>query len=207
MGECIESVLTQTLGNFELILVDDGSTDGSDAALTAFLRKDPRVRILSQPQQGVSVARNVGMKGARGIFVYLLDSDDLVHPQLLERSVGALNADSTTDFVRFGYVPFPEEVSGMGQKFWGLRAEECLKRARWAVPILDFLAEEDFHLPVVWRWVYRRSAIGNLRFVPGQRYEDIVFTWRFLKKARAGLSLPIPLHAYRLRQARSPTAG
>ena len=75
---CLSSVISQTHKDIEIILVDDGSTDGSQDIIHSFAAKDDRIVVLSQPNQGVSVARNTGIKAARGEYIFFVDSDDVV---------------------------------------------------------------------------------------------------------------------------------
>ncbi len=79
---CIESILQQTYADFELILVDDGSTDGSDALCDQV--NDARVKVIHQKNQGVSAARNTGLKKAVGQYIMFVDSDDTIEPNMLE---------------------------------------------------------------------------------------------------------------------------
>lgn len=87
----IRSVLEQTTQDFELIVVDDGSTDGTVERARAF-ETDPRVRVFRQPNRGPSAARNTGIVNARGSYVSMLDADDLWLPEYLEVMGGALDA-------------------------------------------------------------------------------------------------------------------
>lgn len=82
---CVQSVLGQTYRNFELILVDDGSKDKSRAICESRGAHDPRIRVLVQEHRGVSAARNAGIRAARGEYLFFLDSDDAIHPSLLEQ--------------------------------------------------------------------------------------------------------------------------
>lgn len=81
---CIQSVLEQTYQHFELILIDDGSKDTSKTICTKMCSLDKRIHLVSQCHQGVSVARNKGIKAAKGDYLFFLDSDDMIHPCLLE---------------------------------------------------------------------------------------------------------------------------
>lgn len=85
LSESIEAVLAQTLTDFELICVDDGSTDDSLAVLRSYAQKDERVRVLTQKNQYAGVARNNGMAASRGDYLVFLDSDDLFEPEMLEK--------------------------------------------------------------------------------------------------------------------------
>lgn len=88
VGTAIASVLAQTFQNFELIIVDDGSTDGSARQIAQF--QDARIRLLRQENLGLSAARNTGLRAARGEFVALLDGDDCWHPEKLAQHVSHL---------------------------------------------------------------------------------------------------------------------
>jgi glycosyltransferase involved in cell wall biosynthesis len=94
VGPAIESVLRQTRPDFELIIVDDGSTDDTASRVQPFLR-DRRIRLISQPNLGPAAARNAALMQARGRYVSLLDSDDLWLPRYLEAMAATLDADAT----------------------------------------------------------------------------------------------------------------
>jgi CDP-glycerol glycerophosphotransferase len=97
LAEALDSVLTQSLHNLELIAVDDGSTDGSLDILRRYERRDPRVRVFSQSNSGQGIARNVGVSHARGEFLTFVDSDDTVPPQSFSHMVAMLRR-SGSDF-------------------------------------------------------------------------------------------------------------
>ena len=84
LSECLNSVLEQTHQNFEIICVNDGSTDGSLNILNSWALYDKRIKIINQENQGQSAARNKGLDVARGKYIFFLDSDDFIHPQTLE---------------------------------------------------------------------------------------------------------------------------
>ena len=81
---CLASLSAQTLTEFELILVDDGSPDGCGALCDAAAAGDPRVRVIHRPNGGLSAARNSGLAIARGSYLAFVDSDDTVHPDYLK---------------------------------------------------------------------------------------------------------------------------
>ncbi len=85
ISECVESVCTQTYSLLELILVDDGSSDNSREICMKISEKDSRIQLIQVDHRGVSAARNVGIKVAKGSYLIFLDSDDVIHPQLLEK--------------------------------------------------------------------------------------------------------------------------
>ncbi|WP_295940084.1 glycosyltransferase [uncultured Alistipes sp.] len=123
----IDSILSQTYRDFELILVDDGSSDGSSGICDEYAGRDARVVVLHQQNGGICRARNAGLKVARGRYVGFSDHDDLVKPDMLERSV-AMCLEHDADLVKFGkrvqYISVDgkllrEDVSGFEYKVYG----------------------------------------------------------------------------------------
>lgn len=98
----IKNVLAQTYKNFEIILSDDGSTDGSYEECWKWALKDSRIRVIHQENKGAGAARNHGIEEAMGDFVYFFDIDDEISPNLLEYCVKTMN-EQNVDFLCFGY--------------------------------------------------------------------------------------------------------
>ena len=85
LHKCVDGILSQTFSDFEVLLVDDGSPDGSGAICDSYLAKDSRVQVIHQHNQGQAAARNHAIIQAQGEWVCFVDSDDLIHPQMLQR--------------------------------------------------------------------------------------------------------------------------
>lgn len=100
VSKCIESILKQTFTDFELLLVNDGSKDGSLAILEEYAAKDSRIEIINKVNGGLSDARNVGMKKAQGKYIYFVDGDDFIEETLLEKCVNKLE-QTDSDMVMF----------------------------------------------------------------------------------------------------------
>ena len=98
---CLDSVLSQTFSDYEVILVDDGSPDGSPAICEEYASRDSRIQVIHKENGGLSSARNAGLDVARGQYIYFLDSDDTVEPNLLDRLVGLM--EEGLDLVGFRY--------------------------------------------------------------------------------------------------------
>ncbi|MBR5438191.1 MAG: glycosyltransferase, partial [Clostridia bacterium] len=107
INQCIDSILAQTLTDFEIICVDDGSTDGTVDILRRYAEADSRVRIIEQKNQYAGVARNNGLAAAQGEYVIFLDSDDFFHPEMLEKTCGAAD-EAQADAVVFGFRRFDD---------------------------------------------------------------------------------------------------
>ena len=99
IAEAIESVLAQTFSDFELLIVDDGSTDGTAAIARHFAERDHRIRLLQQENRGLAAARNTALEHARASALALLDSDDLWMPRFLEAQMAVLEARPEVDIV------------------------------------------------------------------------------------------------------------
>lgn len=104
LTRCVESILAQSLKEFELILVDDGSSDNSGEICDNYAQKDGRVKTIHQKNAGVSAARNAGLRLAQGDWVTFVDSDDIVLDGFLESLVAAVNRDERIDLAYCGYV-------------------------------------------------------------------------------------------------------
>jgi glycosyltransferase involved in cell wall biosynthesis len=92
VGQAIDSILGQTFEQFELVVVDDGSNDGTSAVIDDRVRRDPRIRLIRGPNAGTVTATSAGLAACRGRYVARMDGDDISHPDRLERQVGFLDA-------------------------------------------------------------------------------------------------------------------
>jgi GT2 family glycosyltransferase len=99
VGETLASVRSQTLGRWECVVVDDGSTDDTAAVVQSFARQDPRIRLIRQPNRGQAAAKNAGLRDARGRFIQFLDADDLIEPAKLAAQSDFLQLRPEVDLV------------------------------------------------------------------------------------------------------------
>lgn len=174
LAKCLDSVLNQTLKEIEVICINDGSTDNSLEILEEYSKKDSRLKIISQENQGISVARNAGFDISNGEYVAFIDSDDwLDNKDYYEKMYyGVKNNDADI------------AVSGI------IRGNE-----RYKVKILEYAQEittDDYYKKLeicdipdscfVWNKIYKKDKLSEigLRFTPGLIYEDIIFTPKVL---------------------------
>lgn len=108
VSKCIDSLLAQTLSTFELIVVNDGSTDGSEAVVSKYMQMDSRIQLLHQSNQGVSVARNLGIQYAKGEYMTFVDADDFLEIDYLEKLYRTVNQFKVSIVV----ANFKSEVDG-----------------------------------------------------------------------------------------------
>lgn len=192
IGRCLASIRQQTFADYEVIAVDDGSTDDSGSRLDAYAR-DPRIRVVHQPNRGQGAARNAALRLARGDYVLMVDADDFIHPRLLEFAVGA--AESwRSDFVAFDY----RKVSS--EEVEGVVAEWAYDQEVPQVVPLPSCAFDWFvgtrRTPTPWQILYRRSTLSGRFFPEGVIYEDVPFTLSYLYAPHRGVRLDRSLYGY-----------
>jgi len=95
ISECLDSLIRQTVLDWECIVVNDGSTDGTKKIVLAYIQKDPRIRMIEQPNQGLSAARNKGLREAKGDYIQFLDSDDAIKENKLKLQLDLLTQTTT----------------------------------------------------------------------------------------------------------------
>lgn len=184
LTDCLDSVLRQTMDDFEVICVDDGSTDGSGLILQEYAAKDSRVLIISQSNQGVSAARNKGLEAARGEYIYFLDSDDYIESDLLETACRELDSKNL-DLVFFDTHVFGER---------GIKQSEIDKRVTYYTMrgdysevstgedlLCHFLDNGDFNCSVCKQIVRKELlTVHHLRFYEGIINEDDLYTFQVI---------------------------
>lgn len=195
ISACLQSVCSQVDDSVEIIVINDGSTDGSLERIESFIKQtNQTVRVISQENQGISVARNNGIEASTGKYIALLDGDDLWAPSLWEK-IRPLIESSQTDLIEFNMkllyeydnkMNIPVITSSDGQfKIKSLNdLRETFLRSQW----------------YVWARIYKKDLFSNLRFPVGRRYEDIALLPEIYLSAKEVHSLTDELVIYRIRQ-------
>ncbi|MGN0502455.1 MAG: glycosyltransferase family 2 protein, partial [Ruminococcus sp.] len=111
LDECVDSVLNQTYSNFEIILVDDGSTDRSPRICDCYAKKDDRIKVIHKENGGLSSARNCGIRAMTGDYVLFLDSDDFWDNKKALDSLSKIIYEESADVVCYGYKEFDENTN------------------------------------------------------------------------------------------------
>lgn len=195
LAACLESLKAQGDLPIEVILVDDGSTDGSAAIAEAYVRDDARFHLLRRANGGASAARNTGLAAARGEYVAFVDSDDLVEAHSLPRLYGRA-VDERTDVV-MGNVWLCDEA---GQKLGLFEAQTDQDLGIHTGPDAFMeLMRRRCYLPMPFKYIYRRSYLERLawRFEEGIMHEDELWTPVVLRGARRVALTNVAYYRYR----------
>lgn len=190
LRKCLDSIVGQTYRNLEIILVDDGSTDGSGAICEEYAEKDARVRTFHQKNFGVSSARNRGLAAATGEFIGWVDSDDWIEPDMYEYLLKHQQREQSDITVcgRWEEYPYRSLQRGWAQERV-LNKEQALKQ----------LLENDVMQNFLWDRLWKRELFADQRFPEGRTYEDIAVMHRLFLRAEEVLCLPEAKYHYRQR--------
>lgn len=197
---CLDSILNSTYPDFEVILVDDGSTDGSGLICDQYQEWDNRIKVIHQQNNGISSARNAGLSCASGEFITFADADDFIHPLMLEAMKRAINSGDY-DFSMVGHCTGDEnelaaafsESSTMqlSGDYYELTQEAFLRG------LLDN-STVALKYNFVWNKLYKRSLIENMRFVK-TAIEDLEWNCRVCAAMNKAVVVPDKLYYYLFR--------
>ncbi|MFE4712061.1 glycosyltransferase family 2 protein [Paenibacillus sp. NPDC056722] len=178
----IESILNQSYKNIELIIVDDGSTDGSSAICDEYKQKDSRINVIHQKNSGVSAARNNGIINATGQYIQFVDSDDEIKSDMIKTMVDAIEKNKS-DLVICGYSVIGKQVFNSATRLYD--ATEFLVES-YLNPDISSLVLSS------WNMIFKSSILkdNNLRFDPSYVMgEDGLFTLDYLNKCEKVLTI------------------
>ncbi len=214
LSRCLDCIINQTYFNWECICVNDGSPDGSAHILREYCAKDKRFKVIDQENQGLSTARNTAMEALRGDYVIFVDSDDFIHPQLLEICVHqALRDDSDVVVFRHShlYRNLTRVLHFLNLKEYMPRFKRYDKeniptvttnnifsyatnRSHKKLPGID----NRFRVKhcQVWRNLYRASTIAGIKFYPGINFQDIPWWGEVLLHIEKATINNLPLYFY-----------
>lgn len=199
IATCIESILCQTMVDFELLLVDDGSTDNSSNICEEYARKDNRIKVLHQDNRGVSCARNLGLEKTEGKYICFIDADDWVEPNYLD-VISKQIADYDILFIGF-YFEY-EDGSSVQVSIGNLEArqvkskEECMVRLKSNVTGYNIFG-------YTWNKVFKANVIkeNKITFMNSVKFgEDELFTLVCCLCAHSLKVISTPVYHYRQRE-------
>jgi len=189
LHRCIDSILSQTYTDFELVLVDDGSPDNCGTICDECAAKDSRIHVIHQANGGLSAARNVGIDwsfaNSNSSWIYFADSDDWIHPKSLEVLLnGAEQTGMSVVVGGFGYTggesPAVDETA-LAAKVWKTE---------------DYFCKHNVNAVVAWGKLYRKESFCTIRYPVGKTREDEFTTYKVLFESEKVAVIDQPLYAY-----------
>lgn len=196
IGRCLDSILSQTISDFEVICVDDGSTDDSSDILARYAANDSRIQVLRQENAGPSKARNHGLSQARGSYVWFVDADDTIAETALEQLQEQVKLNNEPDVVIFSYDLEPPVDENTPR--W-LAEARVTRNALYPAFDPDALFSEPGATPFLWRYFLRTDFLHShdLWLWEGLHLgEDALFQFMSLPLARGIVFLNEPLYFY-----------
>lgn len=199
--KCVKSVCAQTYSNLEIILVDDGSTDGCAEICDTLALSDPRIVVIHKENGGLSDARNAGMEIMKGDYIGFVDGDDWIEPTMYEKLLKAcLEQDCLVSSCRYKEITDAQEAETFqnpGSEVSEQKDKEINDDARdfirgsICLPVYDAVLSyiKESAMPAIyhsaWSKLYHKDIVGNMRFIKGRKSEDIPFAGEIFAKIDA----------------------
>ena len=189
LKRCLNSIINQTYKNLEIILVNDGSPDNSEKIVNEYVKTDKRIKVIHQKNQGLSAARNSGLKIATGDFVTFVDSDDEIKPEMIEELLSAIEKTNSDIAICSFNETFP---NGKTKSFLKTK-EEKIYSTKSALKAM--LKEENFNLAATMK-LYSKNSLGKIEFPIGKFHEDVGTTYKFIQNAKKVVFVPKDYYIY-----------
>lgn len=197
--EAVRSIMNQTLRDIEIIIINDGSTDNSLSVIKKLALEDDRINYYSQINQGQSVARNAGIKEAKGKYLYFMDSDDILEEKAFELCYNKCIAEDL-DFIFFDAVNFGE-INKLVLEY--NRKDYLDTKVYTGIEVLNLLLDIQGYRVPPWLYFINVSFLRkeNITFDSDlKKFEDQIFSAKIHLLARRVAYLPLSLFRRRLRQ-------
>lgn len=193
LHECVDSILAQTFTDFELILVNDGSQDNSGTICDEYARKDERITVIHQENQGQAASRNNAVAVASGEWIHFVDSDDLIHPQMLEILYDAVDETTRISMCNLckDYV-CPEDFCSHKSK-WEFKKYQVNEES-----LILFMNSGDYIYWVVCAKLIKKDILLKYPFTVGRIYEDSAVAFKWINEAGNVSITDTQLYFYRV---------
>ena len=201
LRKCVDSLLAQDYADYEIILVDDGSTDDSGAIADEIVSEamgcSPTLRVIHQTNVGLSAARNTGTRAAQGDYIMYVDSDDYLQSNVLGALMQQIESDQL-DVLRFRY----QNVRESGEVFMPHEGMKLDYNNYSSKPIdgLSFLNERMWVQCYAWQFLLKTELACKEQFTPGIYFEDTDWTPRMLLRAKCVASTDLVVYNYLWRE-------
>jgi glycosyltransferase involved in cell wall biosynthesis len=168
LEDALNSVRNQTFGDWECIIVNDGSTDNTEEITKKYVKRDSRFKYIYQENKGLAGARNAGLKHAEGDFIQFLDSDDLLVSTKLDKQISVLGSDSEVDAV------FCDSIEFWGEGYPNSEKTNIRKFGPWEDPLKHFITASTFPIH---SFLIKRAVFNQQKFVESFRANEDRFFW------------------------------
>lgn len=196
LPQCLDSIFSQDYAEYEVLCIDDGSTDGTPELLQRYVAEHHNLRVFKQPNQGMSTARNLGLREAKGEYVLFVDSDDWICEGSLVVLSASLNGEDVVCFNAKKYIEKTEEYN-----YNVLPSVDGVVKG-WCYFNKDRLIPSEIHFVCIWQRAYRKAFLeeNNLRFAEEiRRAEDDLFTTMVMYYAQTLKVIDDCVYVYRVR--------
>lgn len=193
LRRCVDSILNQTYKEFEVILMDDGSSDASGQICDEYALQDSRIKVVHKENSGVSDTRNQGISMAKGKYIQFLDSDDWITPDATASLVRGITENACDMVIADFYRVINERVSQKG----AIEEDGLMDRLLFATNMMQNPA--DFYYGVLWNKLYKRSVIEEYQLRMDSEIswcEDFMFNLEYIRHIQSIYVLKIPIYYY-----------
>ena len=195
LPRCLEKIAAQSCRNLEIILVDDGSTDGSGAICDEFVKNDNRARVIHQSNQGSWAARNAGLKVVKGNYIMFVDGDDYLHIDAVRILYQSLQQNVHCDMAFCDFIETTQFSENVNTKLFKTRLSILSKDFLIRKLIFPPKKQPDVYI-YVWNKLFRKDIIAKVLFNKYSRSEDFDFNLRAFMKMRNAVWVHQSLYFY-----------
>lgn len=200
LSDCLDSVLSSTYTNLEIILVNDGSIDSSGTICDVYAKKDSRIIVMHQDNQGLSSARNAGLNRATGEYVGFVDSDDKISKNMYEELYQAIEKEGA-DIAACEWTRKEKELLQFDNKEVSFRKNHIVTGIEQCIRVMTIESSTrnyTYTHCMVWDKLYRRKKIKQLFALGLVMAEDLQFNWDYVKGCSKMVIVPMNLYFWRI---------
>ena len=187
LRRCVESILSMDLSDYEIVLIDDGSTDGSSQLCDELEASTTRIRVIHQPHHGLSAARNTGLKKTHSEYITFVDSDDYLSPDTFPKLMAILRVHTEYDILEFPAII--AQGSPHQHRLTLTKKEYSDVKEYW-------LNGHAYEHAYAWNKIYRRELFNGVRFPEGKTFEDVYTLPLVLERAQMVATTSQGLYIY-----------
>ena len=190
LHQCVDSILKQTYQDIEVLLVDDGSPDKCGEICDEYARRDNRIRVFHTENKGLSAARNLGLREAKGEYIGFVDSDDWIEPSMFETLLRRLEETEADISVCEIFIEYKKNHTAWHHVQNSVYTDSDIIQALLSFAFYNF----------AWNKLYKKSIWKGVEFPEGHKYEDVAKLYKVFLKTHSVSGTSTPLYHYRMRK-------